>query len=38
MSIPLGKTYMVEPREDGRLIVDLAKCPPKKSPQSKEPK
>lgn len=35
MSIPLGKTYMVEPREDGRLIVDLAKCPPEEKPPVK---
>jgi hypothetical protein len=28
MTLPLGKTYPVEVRPDGRLIVDLAKCPP----------
>lgn len=31
MTLPLGRTYPVEPGPDGRLIVDLAKCPPGRS-------
>ena len=28
MTLPLGRSYPVQPGPDGRLIVDLAKCPP----------
>lgn len=31
MTLPLGRTYPVERGPDGRLIVDLAKCPPGRS-------
>ena len=31
MTLPLGRSYPVEPGPDGRLIVDLAKCPPGRS-------
>ena len=31
MTLPLGRTYPVEPGPDGRLIVDLSKCPPGRS-------
>ena len=31
MTLPLGRTYPVEQGPDGRLIVDLAKCPPGRS-------
>ncbi len=31
MTLPLGRTYPVEPGPDGRLIVDLARCPPGRS-------
>ena len=31
MTLPLGRTDPVEPGPDGRLIVDLAKCPPGRS-------
>ena len=28
MTLHLGRSYPVQPGPDGRLIVDLAKCPP----------
>ena len=31
MTLPLARTYPVEPGPDGRLIVDLSKCPPGRS-------
>lgn len=28
MTLPLGKTYPARTLPDGRVVVDLAKCPP----------
>lgn len=28
MTLQLGKTYAIPKRSDGRLVIDMSKCPP----------